>query len=417
MISRLFSHTRQGRSGTAGMAVSGFKALATGCLILAFLMAGCTSAPKRELSTVSIPYAALPNGHDPLHPSELLSRHTPDLKYVQTGVIPYYEQKRGHALNILEISGGGQYGAFGAGFLKGWQETGTRPQFDIVTGVSAGALMATQAFLGTPVDDKVLADIFTGVTKDDIYHRKNILRILFGGNSLLDTTPLMKLLEKVITPEVLERVAAAYDDNRRLWVGTTNMDYNETWAWNMTQIAKENRPGAIELYRKVLLASASMPVAFPPVEIEGHLFADGGVRSNVLVIGLVGAEPPGPPLYGPGTVYVIHNEPRSDTPSAVENDVHGITGAAFYDMMSASVGSVLLRSYFGAKSHGYNFKLVDIADDVPIGDNPLAFDPEQMQAAFEAGLALGRQADPWEAAPPNLGDYPEWGLKMIFENK
>ena len=78
-------------------------------------------------------------------------------------------------------------------------------------------------------------------------------------------------------------------------------------------------------------------------------------------------------------------------------------------MMSASVGSVLLRSYFGAKSHGYNFKLVDIADDVPIGDNPLAFDPEQMQAAFDAGVALGRQADPWQAAPPTWATTPNGG--------
>jgi predicted acylesterase/phospholipase RssA len=346
-----------------------------------------------------------------------LKGHTPEPDNARTGVIRYYEQIRGHALNILEISGGGQYGAFGAGFLKGWRESGTRPEFDIVTGVSAGALMATHAFLGTPADDEVLAEIFTSVTKADIYHRNSLLRILFGGNSLLDTAPLTALLEKVITPEVLERMAAAYDDNRRLWVGTTNLDYNQTWAWDMTLIAKEGRPGAIELYRKVLLASASMPVAFPPVEIEGHLLADGGVRSNVLVVGLVGADRPGPPLYGSGTVYVIHNEPRSNTPAAVENDVHGIMGTVFAEMMSASVGSVLLRSYFGAKSHGYDFKMVDIADDVPIGSNPLAFDPHQMQSAYDAGYTLGRQPDPWQGAPPNLGDYPEWGLRMMFEKK
>jgi hypothetical protein len=97
--------------------------------------------------------------------------------------------------------------------------------------------------------------------------------------------------------------------------------------------------------------------------------------------------------------------------------VHGITQRSFVAMMSASVGSVLLRSYFGAKSHGYDFKLVDIADDIPVGDNPLAFDHDQMQAAFDAGNALGRQVDPWQKAPPNLGDYPEWGLKMMIDEK
>ena len=78
---------------------------------------------------------------------------------------------------------------------------------------------------------------------------------------------------------------------------------------------------------------------------------------------------------------------------------------------------MLLRSYFGARSHGYDFKLVDIADDVPVGKDPLAFNHDQMQAAFDAGVTLGRQADPWQKAPPNLGDYPDWGLKMMYEKK
>jgi predicted acylesterase/phospholipase RssA len=379
--------------------------------VTALLLAGCAGEARRPLSTVAVPYAALPNGHDPLSPDKPVK--TIAETGAGAGLILFLEKRRGHALNILEISGGGQYGAFGAGFLKGWRESGTRPEFDIVTGVSVGALMATHAFLGTPADDRLLADIFTSVGKDDIYRRKPLISLLFGGNSLLDTAPLGRLLEKIITPEVLVRVAAAHDAHRRLWVGTTNLDYNQTWAWNMTLIAKENRPGAIELYRKILLASAAMPVVFPPVEIEGHLMADGGIRSNVLVAGLVGSDPPGPPLHGPGCVYVIHNEPRGTTPEAVDDGLHGITTRSFSAMMNASVGSVLLRSYFGARANGYEFKLADIADDVPVGDNPLAFDPRQMRAAFDAGYALGRQENPWQNLPPNLGDYPLWGIEFL----
>lgn len=372
--------------------------------------------PPRELSTVAIPYVSLPNGHDPFNPTQSLNLHKSADGSGNLGIFAYHEEKRGHALNILEISGGGQYGAFGAGFLHAWQASGTRPEFDIVTGVSAGALMATHAFLGTDADDKVIADIFTSVNSDDIYKRQRLLTVLNGGSSLLDTKPLEALLERVITPEVLARVAEAADNHRSLWIGTTNLDYNQTWAWNMTQIAQENKPGAIELYRKVLLASASMPVAFPPVEIEGHLFADGGIRANILVPGLGGMQAPEAPKYGAGNVYVIHNEPRTSTPTPIQPTIHGITTVTFAEMMSAAVEGVLLRSYFSAKSHGYNFNLVDIPDTVKIGENPLAFNPDEMKAAFDAGVQAAEKENMWQTSPPNMGDYPNWELNLIFDD-
>ena len=119
-------------------------------------LAGCSSAPERTLSREPVPYASLPNGRDPLDPERLIVMDDPSTKAATSGVIPALESLLGHPLTILELSGGGQYGAFGAGFLKGWREAGTRPEFDIVTGVSTGALLSTHAFLGTPDDDAVL---------------------------------------------------------------------------------------------------------------------------------------------------------------------------------------------------------------------------------------------------------------------
>jgi hypothetical protein len=193
------------------------------------LLAGCASAPERDLSREVAFYAALPNGHDPLNPEQLSPHYDVTSTGVTAGVISFYEGQRGHPLNVLTISGGGQNGAFGAGFLKGWRESGTRPEFDIVTGVSTGALLATHAFLGTPADDAVLEDIYTKIDRDDIYRSKGLLAVVMGANSLMDTTPLAALIKKHITPEVLERVAALHDANRRLWVGTTNLDYEQTW--------------------------------------------------------------------------------------------------------------------------------------------------------------------------------------------
>jgi hypothetical protein len=312
----------------------------------------------------------------------------------------------------LSISGGGQNGAFGAGFLVGWRESGRRPEFDVVGGVSTGALLATHALLGTPADDAILEELYTGVTKDDIYTGRGITGLLSGTDSLKDTAPLRALIAKYITAETLERVAAAYDNNRLLVVGTTNIDYGQTWVWNMSLIAKA---GDLDLYRNVLLASASFPIVFPPVEIEGHLFVDGAARSNVVVVGMGGTTQPKPPLYGSGKIYMIDNGRLNHAPEALRRALGDVAATTVSVMMDQSMQTALTRSYFGARLLGYDFRMVAIPDNVEIGNDPLAFDPKQMRAAFDAGRALARQPNPWSSAPPNLGDIPSWALETIEE--
>jgi hypothetical protein len=318
------------------------------------------------------------------------------------------EGQRGHALNVLSLSGGGQNGAFGAGFLIGWRESGRRPEFDIVGGVSTGALLATHALLGTPADDAQLEAMYTQVAKKDIYRDLGIFGLLFGADSLSDTAPLRALIAKHVTAETLKRVAAAYDDNRLLVVGTTNIDYGQTWVWNMSLIAKD---GNLQLYRDVLLASASFPIVFPPVEIDGHLFVDGAARSNVVIAGTAGTERPKPPLHGPGTIWLIDNSRIKNPPEALRRALGDVAATTISVMMDQSMLTALTRSYFGARALGYNFKMVAIPDDVAIGKDPLAFDPKQMRAAFDAGRALAMQPDPWSTVPPNLGDIPTWALE------
>ncbi len=375
------------------------------------LLAGCASSPpERALSEKAPSFAALPNGYDPLNPTQ------PSALYAAVTFTPgenltrYLERKRGHALNILSLSGGGQNGAFGAGFLIGWRESGQRPEFDIVGGVSTGALLATHALLGTPADDAKLEEMYTQITKEDIYADKGVFSILSGTDSLKDTAPLLALISKYVTAETLKRVAAAYDENRLLVVGTTNVDYGQTWVWNMSLIAKA---GDVDLYRKVLLASASFPIVFPPVEIEGHLFVEGAARSNVVVVGMGGTEKPNPPLYGPGNLYLIDNGRLNHPPEALRRALGDVAATTVSVMMDQSMQTALTRSYFGAQFLGYSFKMVAIPDDVEIGKDPLAFDPNQMRAAFDAGRALAMQPDPWSSAPPNLGDIPSWALEAI----
>jgi len=372
-------------------------------------LAGCASTPPdRALSTREPAYASLPNGHNPMNPDQLSSMYAA-ASGVEENLARQMERKRGHALNMLSLSGGGQNGAFGAGFLIGWRESGRRPEFDFVGGVSTGALLATHALLGTPADDAILEQMYTQITDKDIYEGRSIFGIL-SSDSLRDTAPLRALIAKYVTAETLQRVAAAFDDDRLLLVGTTNVDYGQTWVWNMSLIAKH---GKLDLYRDVLLASASFPIVFPPVEIDDHLFVDGAARSNVVVIGVGGSKQPGPPLYGPGNVYLISNGKFQHPPAALRRALGDVAATTVGVMMDQSMQTALTRSFFGAQFLGYAFKMVAIPDDVEIGKDPLAFAPEQMRAAFDAGRAMAKQPDPWVREPPDSGDIPPWAMDAI----
>jgi predicted acylesterase/phospholipase RssA len=376
------------------------------------LLTACASSPPRVLSTIAPSYATLPNGSEPLKPTQLSPIYADAMAIPGDNVIRYLERKRGHALNLLSLSGGGQNGAFGAGFLVGWRESGRRPQFDVVGGVSTGALLATHAFLGTPADDAILEKMYTQITKDDIYTDRGLFSILSGADSLKDTAPLHAMLVKYVTPETLKRVAEAYDENRMLFVGTTNIDYGQTWVWNMSLIAKA---GDLELYRNVLLASASFPIVFPPVQIDGHLFVDGAARSNLVVPGMSGSQKPNPPLHGPGNLYLIDNGRVTEPPAALIRSLGPIAATAIGVMMEQSMQTALTRSYFGARSLGYSFNMVGIPDGVDIGNDVLAFDQTQMRAAFNAGRALAMQPDPWKRTPPDSGDIPSWAFKELIQ--
>ena len=381
-------------------------------LLAVWLLAGCASSPPRVLSTMAPSYATLPNGYEPLNPTQLSPLYAAVAAMPGDNLVRYLERQRGHALNLLSLSGGGQNGAFGAGVLVGWRESGRRPQFDVVGGVSTGALLATHALLGTPADDAVLEHMYTGVTKGDIYKDRGVFSLLAGADALADTAPLRALLVKYVTAETLQRVAAAYDDNRLLFIGTTNIDYGQTWIWNMGLIAKA---GNVDLYRKVLLASASFPIVFPPVDIDGHLFVDGAARSNLVVPGMFGGQKPNPPLHGAGTLYLIDNGRVTEPPKALVLSLGKIAAETIGVMMEQSMQTALTRSYFGTKVLGYAFKMVGIPDGVDIGTDVLAFDPTQMRAAFEAGRALARQPDPWQTLPPNSGDLPPWAFQELIQ--
>ncbi|MCX5894097.1 MAG: patatin-like phospholipase family protein, partial [Deltaproteobacteria bacterium] len=195
--------------------------------------------------------------------------------------------------NFLALSGGGGDGAFGAGILCGWTAAGTRPQFKLVTGISTGALIAPFAFLG-PEYDARLKEAYTTISDQDIYTVPNLLKLVINLGRIegaASTEPLARLLERIIDDNMIQAIAVEHNKGRRLLVGTTQLDAQRQVIWNMGAIAASGHPDAPKLFRQVLRASASIPVAFSPVYIKvkaggqeyDEMHVDGGVRAEVML--------------------------------------------------------------------------------------------------------------------------------------
>ena len=320
--------------------------------------------------------------------------------------------------NILVLSGGDAGGAYGCGFLAGWRDSAKnpRPVFDVVTGVSTGALMATATFLGEPRDDQALRDIYTRITDKDVYHRP----FSFGPlNAAVDTGPLRQLLARHITVDVFRRVAAAHRAGRRLYVATVGLDQGRLVIWPLSKMAADtcdnDLNAGLERYRRVLLAAASIPLLFPPVEIDGELHVDAGLREGLFLraqmLGNTAASDPLPAGQGTAampTVYVIVNGKLGTKPEAVGDDVvHiGLRSLTMYHDALATFNLREVAHVVLGHQPSFRFKYVAIPDQTEDGPGPglfgAMFDPAVTRRLYDEGETLAKKSvSPWrEGLPP-----------------
>lgn len=320
----------------------------------------------------------------------------------------------------LALSGGGANGAFGAGFLNGWTSTGKRPVFKVVTGVSTGALMAPFAFLG-PGHDEALREFYTTTSSRDIFTRGWLVRQLLAGEALADTGPLATIIERQVDAEFLTQVAAAHRQGRRLYIGTADLDARAFVVWNMGLIANSGRPEALALFRKVMLASASIPVAFPPVyfkvEIEGdnsagnlydEMHVDGGVGSRVFLNGGVYRasifQERGGLGVGREDIFVIHNGQLIPLPDPIQRSLSAIALRVLDASGRAAVLGDLFRIYGHARMAGAGFQWITIPNEVSMSSDE-SFDPVQMNMLYQFGYHMAKSSAPWVSTPP--GRPPE----------
>ena len=314
------------------------------------------------------------------------------------------QRSRDNAHTILALSAGGSDGAFGAGVLAGWTASGTRPKFDVVTGVSTGALLSVLTFLGPQYDD-LARELYTTQTNDQIFKSRGINGIF--SDSLYDNSPLQAQIEKHVNADMLAKIAQEHSKGRRLYVATTNLDAGQLVIWDMGEIALGGRSNPVQHFQKVLRASAAVPGFFPPVYIKPQrgvqlrqAHVDGGVKEPILYADFMGrSTAPKKNLY----MIVNGSTRRFNDSIPVKPNLASIAQKTIVELMRELQSDTVFRHYSRAKNSGIKFHLTSIPDNIPISDKSLDFDPKRMRLLYDAGYKIGLGgADKWNTKPPSV---------------
>ena len=312
----------------------------------------------------------------------------------------------------LALSGGSANGAFGAGLLKGWTARGDRPDFELVTGISTGALIAPLAFLGSKYDAR-LEQAFTTMSTKDIYKSVGLLRWI-RSESVVDTGPFRNLVAEVFDEKIIAEIASEHAMGRRLFIGTVNLDAGRPVVWDIGLIASSDMPDKVSLIQQVIVASASIPVAFPPelieVDVNGKTYdemhVDGGTASQVFIYPagldwgrvMVDLEVQGRPK-----VYVVRNAYLEPSESSVDRKLRPIAGRSVSTMIRHLGIGDLYHIYALCQRDGLDLNYINIPSDIALKPTE-AFDPVYMRALFDRGYEMARTGGFWKKHPPNYED-------------
>ena len=383
--------------------------------IIAFALAGCATTERLPAVPLSLAHSAVP-----LDIADARFYADTDVERMSLLATQAYKRTRAAGLDrdktgkhrqrtFLAISGGGDDGAYGAGLLAGWSARGDRPKFDVVTGVSTGALSAPFAFLG-PEYDEQLKSIYTETGPEDVFQQRGLMAAV-AGDAVADATPLRNKIASFVDADMVQRIAEEYGKGRVLLILTTNLDQGRSVIWNIGAIAASGHPRARELIVDVLRASAAIPGLFPPVMIgitlEGkhyqEMHVDGGavaqvflyppsfsLRKKIRELGIKNAKP---------TAYIIRNGRLHRPEENVERRTLKIAQQAISTMTTSSGVNDLYRMYLTTKRDGVAFNLAYIGDEFTLPYKG-PFDKEYMNALYEYGYQAGIAGYRWQKTPP-----------------
>jgi predicted acylesterase/phospholipase RssA len=333
----------------------------------------------------------------------------------------------------LAISGGGENGAYGAGVLTAWSETGARPVFKAVTGVSTGALIAPFAFLGSAYD-KDLERFYTTIDRSHVMVSRGLISGVLG-DSLYDSTPLLHTIRSALTPELVAAIGQEYvEKGRLLFVATTNLDVPVGVLWNIGAIAASGNKDAPELIAKILLASASIPGALPPVMIDveagGQRFqemhVDGGTVAQVVLYppsfssdDLIQAlGPDGRRLlqavaHRERSLYVIRNSRPGPDFETVDRSTLKIAGRAVSTLISTQgIGDLYQLYVVCQRDHiDYNVTYISESFTEKLSDS---FDRGYMNRLYQFGRHQMLDGKAWGKYPPGYNPAPFSQIKAMI---
>lgn len=382
-------------------------------MLLGALAAGCVAVEDRAAVPVNLAAAAriehvkLARAWGDQTTPEM--RALLDVQYRQTKAAVGAGRRPAEALlkaDFLAISGGGADGAYAAGVLIGWSERGGRPRFEVVTGVSTGALAAPFAFLGSRYDEE-LRQVYTLYGDSDIYRSLGLFGL--AGNSLNDNTPLRALIGRYLTDSMIDEIAAEYRIGRRLLVQTTNIDAQRPVIWDLSAIAASGRPERRKLIIDILLASAAIPAVFPPVRIEveaggerrQELHVDGGTIAQLFFA---------PPEIRLGEferrhfehirsrrIYLIRNGRLTPQYATTQETTIAIARRAIETIVKYQAISDLARIKAHATAAHAQLRFIAIPAEFAAAPKT-EFDRDYMQRLFEVGRRVGREGI-WSADP------------------
>ncbi|CAN5591798.1 hypothetical protein BH11PLA2_BH11PLA2_14490 [soil metagenome] len=386
-----------------------------GILLLILLAIGCKAINERELERgrASLPPTDLV---DPAAVADHPFVNAPDIySFAEKVRKDKQKTKPDKIYNLLAISGGGSYGAYCAGVLCGWTDAGTRPVFDVVTGVSTGGLVATLAFLG-PEYDVHLKRVYTTLRNEDIFKMLRPVRAALFGSSLADNAPLAVQIDQTMTEQAFQGVAAAHAQGRRLYVGTTNIQSKLVVTWDMGAIASRNDAASRKLFKQILLASAAIPGFFPPQKIDitvdgvpyQELHVDGGATSAFLV-----RSPPedtaakGQATMTGSNLYVLVAGKLYADQDAVRSRTYTIAANAISSILYSLTRSQLNEAYNATMLLGMNYYMSAIPPDFKAPLSSTDFNPEEMGRMFDEGYRLTIEKRVWQSKPVYLEEQPQ----------
>jgi predicted patatin/cPLA2 family phospholipase len=350
----------------------------------AVLLAGCSFAGKRAEIPLTLVSSGAMNETSPLR----YWGDDPEFAAGHTRVRPGSDGR----VDFLTLSGGGINGAYGAGYLMGWTSKGSRPEFEVVTGISVGAIMAPLAFLGSSQDARLMKVYQSLSTETN--PKTNFLAALLGADAILDNSPIRAAIQTAVDQDVLDQIGKAHREGRRLYVGTTNLDAQRPVVWDIGAIANSGSPGRLELVRSVILASAAVPTVFPPVLLEvaskgqaySEMHVDGGVTEQVLLMpggwGKVGSR-------GNARLYVIFNGVVDASAATVQPSSLALVGRSVPTLLKYLGRANLAELANSAKASGVHYRMTAIPGDFPESDGIFG-SPEWMSQLYEFGFSHGK---------------------------